>query len=424
MAAATYSRGLGMDTAIAAPYEGAMGLGLFLYGDTAKPRDALLEQAAAWVHETHRGLLRSSHVGEGEDGHRTLWLALHPAEEPLELKAIGRDKVLALARTSGAGPGYHAFVCELLDAMSQQLSIRWQGPDPTGETGDETGFFHQRDRSKLEAEMRGWVRAVARSLTQGDIEGWQGIAISLPVSAPQYDIEGAATALGPRSGAFFRQLADDDAQAQRFFSWWEPGFGAEYLLGRALCRMWADVRWRKPVNDAERAVHDEVLDLLARAFAVDPSRDYPFAEWGELLALRGETLPAPAAARVSGTPTIGYRRGSLIMKPFPGASIRIPGCFSEKVDPRGSWIAWDDGRTIWLSLLAGKARAAAGATPLDESEPMRDQVTENGRQVHRVQGKRVSTTADEVRVLLVSILFTDEAQADWAFDTWRSVSFR
>jgi len=55
----------------------------------------------------------------------------------------------------------------------------------------ETGYFQHRDRSKLEAEMVTWIRAIATSLLSRDAAGWSGVAVSLPASSPHYEVEGA-----------------------------------------------------------------------------------------------------------------------------------------------------------------------------------------------------------------------------------------
>ena len=57
-------------------------------------------------------------------------------------------------------------------------------------------------------------------------------------------------------------------------------------MNRALCLMWTEVRWRAPGSDAERAVIDEALRALRKAFPLDPSLPYPWREWHELLGLR------------------------------------------------------------------------------------------------------------------------------------------
>ncbi len=397
-----------------------MGLGLYLFGDCLKPRDALLEEMVVAAREAHPDVVLGKLIEFNEQGHRALWLTLHPAEEPLELSVTGSGRVLASARTSAAGPGYHAFVCELLDLFAKEFSIRWEGVDPTGQTGDDTGYFHHRDRARLESEMRGWLRAIGRSLSATEPVTWSGVAVSMPASGPQFEADGVVTPLGPRDAAYWKQLETDDEAARQFFPWWEPGTGPGYLLGRALCRMWTDVRWKVPETDPERATHAEVLVLLQHAYEREPARAFPFAEWAELLAFRGEALPK-GAPEPSSAPSIGYRRREVVAKPFTGVAIRVPGAFSESYDKRGSWSAWEEGRTVWLSLLAGKR--GGKAPPVDQPEPTVEHTSEDGEAMHRVHGKRVVVTETEVRALMVSVVFTKAEHEAWAREVWASVRF-
>ncbi len=392
-----------------------MGLGLYLHGDCDRQRDALLEEIREHVRQTHSEILLSSRIGLNEAGHRALWLSLHPAEEEVELSALGLSRLVASARTSGAGPGYHAFVCDLLDELGKKFSVRWQGIDPTGETGDETGYFHDRDRAKLEAEMRGWLRGVAQTLAGSDLVG---VAMSMPVDAPVYEVPGVVTALGPRDCAWWKRVADDDAAAREFFAWWEPGTGAGYYLGRAMCRMWCDVCWREPRTDEEREVHEEVLELLRRAHELEPQRPLPVSAWAELLALRSEATPEGLVD--AGTGTIGYRRGSMLAHPFPGATIRIPGPFSTAYDKKGNWSAWEDGRTVWASLVTATKLKEGGAVPQDEPEPRHETTEEDGDVMHKVFGKRVRRDGEMMRALFVSIVFTSKQHVEWAKETYRS----
>lgn len=401
-----------------------MGLGLYLYGDVLAPRLALLEEISAFVRERHGDVLLRRHIDVNESGHRALWLSLHPAEEDVEIRAVGPKRLLVSARTSGAGPGYHTFLCELLDTVATRFSVQWQPIDATGETGDETGYFHDRDVEKLEETMRGWVRGVAKSLLSMETSGWAGVAISLPAAGPQYEVEGAATPLGPRDAAFWQKATEDDATAQQLFPWWEQGTGAGYLLGRILCRMWTEVRWREPSSDPEEDLQDELVELLERGYALDPSRAWPFAEWKQLLKYRGQGETLPDGAPAPGKATIGYRRGIVIAQPFPGAQIRIPGSFSETFDKRGSWSAWEDGRTVWVSLLTARKKSEKSTPPMAETEPKLDALEENGEKMWRVTGKRVVVLGDEMRMLIVSIVVADEADQGWAFETYRAVRFQ
>ena len=89
-------------------------------------------------------------------------------------------------------------------------------------------------------------------------------------------------------------------------------------LWRALCLMWSEVRWRPPAIEGERALLTEALQLLGRAFPLDPSLPYPWREWKEMIDNRGfldaaaEQIGERAAAEPADGPLIGYRRQRLL----------------------------------------------------------------------------------------------------------------
>ena len=68
-----------------------------------------------------------------------LEINLYPGEEPAILTLEGERLTLS-EKTSSAGPGYHAWLIDLVDAVSAKLKLEWQWSHPEGDTGDETGF--------------------------------------------------------------------------------------------------------------------------------------------------------------------------------------------------------------------------------------------------------------------------------------------
>jgi len=82
-----------------------------------------------------------------------LYLELHPAEEDVRFFVDDHDYLICSARTSSAGPGYHAFLVELLEMIQGPAKISWIWDDEEKEFMDETTYFSKRDFNTLQMEM-------------------------------------------------------------------------------------------------------------------------------------------------------------------------------------------------------------------------------------------------------------------------------
>ncbi len=76
--------------------------------------------------------------------------------------------------------------------------------------------------------------------------------------------------------------------------------------------MWTDVRWRPPLAEAETDLLVTISRLLDTAYQMDPTLEYPWREWHEILGYLGSDSPLAAeiARRAAQTPDgskIGYR---------------------------------------------------------------------------------------------------------------------
>lgn len=291
-----------------------------------------LDEVQVWLSGRHPGLLR----GSLPDGGAGLLLRLHPAAPGVALSLSpgegprGTARLRLVARTEAVGPGYHRLLCTLADALAGERGVRWD----VGACGDDTGFFlGGGDEALIRAfdeELAQSARLALARLAAGETEVGlnlpPGLAIPLPGAA--------ATPLGPRSLAWLGAVAADGAQGRDCYPWPSLEPGPSEAIGRALCLLWLEARPRPPLTDAESATWIEIADLLG-----------------------GQPEGVRDAARM------GYRRGPVRVSLPQGWSIEVPGAFADDVEEGGTWVAWDQTHTLWVSVLAPQD-ASAGATPL------------------------------------------------------------
>jgi hypothetical protein len=208
--------------------------------------DHLLADIENWVRNYCRDLRSTSYIGQS-DGKTTLFCRLHPAAEDLEISLTGDAQLTASAATSSAGPGYHIFVCDMLHKLADRFQLQWGDADE--EYLDETGYFHSGDRQQAFAEMTKWLRVLAGFFFDGtlkDKDHATRLAMSLDTGFTWNTR--AITPLGPRDENWLRVTAEDGNKGQDFFAWWNPELDAQYFLRRALVKIWAEIRWRPPIN--------------------------------------------------------------------------------------------------------------------------------------------------------------------------------
>ena len=399
-----------------------MGLGLFL---RTTPRHSAPLQ-------TIERALRAQFVEvvehiRGSDAY--LAVGLHPAAEDVEFACEG-DTVTVSAKTSTAGPGYHEFVCELLERVGDELGARW-APAVDDEAGDETGFFTSHDRGALEAEMLLWLRGLCGVIAEEAAGGLSDLSVGLPIDT-QYESEGLiVTPMGPRDRAWLEATKEDPRRGIDLFPWWTHGFGAEHALGRALARMWTEARWRPPLDAAERGLFERIDADLRRAYALNPSLDLPWAEWAEITRWLERDDERALEVLDRGrrlSPRIGYRRRPVRAVLTGGWSIQIPGEMATEFDEEGTWSAFVPGRTIWMSSF----HSGEPESPTLSAEETLSQVPHEGEALvipglqdgyaHRASKLTTEDGATQLmielarphRLAVLTIVLDDDADLDWA----------
>lgn len=355
------------------------------YGaDSGLAPEDWLDQVGAWIEGHEEEPLMLCRRTENADGQATLFVQVHPCAEDVELIAADTGRIALTANTSTLGPGYHIFLCELVEKLGRQFEIDWDEV-AEGKSKDDTGYFFHHDPEAVRREMLRWLRALARVVAEDEmLEQAEVRMVSMPLGYSYPDAQGVVTPLGPYSLDWFRAMAEGAEGGAGFFPWWEEGIGAAFFLGRALTRMWQDVRWRIPITDDEGELLMDVHLDLERAFRLDKNAALPWREWDEIVGylngyygylefaeedaggvdLEAEISRRSASADPEGA-RIGYRRGRVQVALTGGWSLTVPGELAEEWESGGqTWSAWYGGRTVWFSSWS--VQGEHGERPAEE----------------------------------------------------------
>src|SRR5262245_9958593 len=351
-----------------------MGVGLWLVGkydaEEQLPQDWLTALDDWFVEDLGAdrlwgNLLTRCRRGQTHDGHPALYVLFHPGGEDVDFFIPEDGTLVVSAKTSLLGPGYHIALCQILRRLGETKGITWEPPgegeDEDG-SNDETGYFFTQDKHAVEAEMLQHLRTMAGIVEETlSMSGLGGeVSLGMPLEH-RYHGGPIKTLLGVRDSAWLARVRKDPRNGLDIYPWWHEGLTASFYLGRALCEMWLNVCWRPAESSDER--YDDVENVhedLCSAYRLDPTLDYPWREWVELMDLidqdagdADEEVRRRAQAAPDG-PRIGYRRHPVGVSLADGWRITIPGEMSEKWE-EGTWCAWDGERTIWFSCWTFQA---------------------------------------------------------------------
>jgi hypothetical protein len=426
-----------------------MGVGLHLVG-RRKARlfggGLKLSSIDAWIRKACGEAWIDSSTGKDDSGQPTIFLQLHPCAEQVRLSLIQNNALLVSAKTSTTGPGYHRYLCGQLRALGEEFNLTWEPSDPNAGTGDETGYFSGGDPGEVDREMLAWLRGLGARVLEMVHDGYSAVGVSMPENCP-YKEEGAIlTPMGPRDQAWLEGLAANPASGRDLFPWRSDGLNASYWLGRAVSQMWMDVVWRPPLIDSEKQVQHDILHSLSKAYGLDPTLEYPWREWAELLRHTESTNPLSdvvegRASAATGSRLIGYRRHPLRVPLQRGWSIEIPGSFATEWSDEGqTWSGWDGEKTVWFSSLS--FRGKDGSLPSPERQFERPQKEVGETFVHRHEqmlgravllrsvedGEELWHLAAECaapgNLGICNIYFNADADRGWALETWKSIRFK
>jgi hypothetical protein len=298
-------------------------------------------------------------------GEPSLALTLHPAVEPVVFEVPDAGTLTITANTSTGGPGYHRTLVDGVRRMGLELSIDWASGQLVQGLGDETGYFETGDPSAVDGVMLDWARDLAVMVLEQADDGATDFVIGMPPDAVFRTGAFATTSLGPRDRAFFEGIVEDRSAAVGLFPWWSNGPDAAFYRDRALTRMWSDVRWRAPFDDAEREVLAAVDRDLERALTAGGGADLPWAAWDEIRGLLGRsrvTRPAAVESDAAAAP-VGYRRGPVVAR-FGDWVMEVPGSLAEGTGTDGELVLYDASVDVRVSTFE-RSDAATEKSPAE-----------------------------------------------------------
>jgi len=396
-----------------------------------------LRELESWVLQYTADMAPSTRIGFSET-EPTLFCQLHPAAEEVYFYLLDLDHLVVSAKTSTVGPGYHIFLCDMLRKIGSRFNLTWITDNE--DYFDEGDYFFSGEQERVFKEMTAWLSGLCKCFFDGTFKHQPGdmpTALCLGAFVTYEADAPVVTPLGPRNFEWLKKVSEEGSQGSDFFAWWKPGLNAEYFFGRALARMWTEIRWRKPVSDAERETLEYVSSSLETAFKLDPHLSYPWTEWAEILDLleRNDAESDFVHSRAQGVPTIGYRRRNVGVT-LPGYWVlKVPGSFSEfEPDGEGDFSAQDPPRVIWFtsySFVDNHARRFAEARQaLLEKRPglldERDgyigwaEIKEKGEDNEKYFVLASSNVCEKGKAI-VSVVFIHPEDRAWAETVWRSL---
>jgi len=408
-----------------------MGLGLtvrFPVGQNPETNKEFYENYFAGLPSVVPGWETGRYFDEGG-----FWVKLVPFEE--DVYGAWEDGALSVsARTNSAGPGYHAYLVDVLDGL---------GVAPL-EVEDETDYYNHRDFALLQNEMTEWLRGLSSQLIEISSSGeYSNIAVSLPINfLPENSNHFTCCPLGYFEKEFFERVQSGEEAGADFFVWWNRSQDARFFKNAAMNLIWCENNWVLPETKGEQETMAATLECLEKAYQLDKKLMYPTAEWIEIARLsEKKSLEKKLHSRFGalGIGYLGYKRGS-ISSNVDGWRFSHSGKMHFDREEDGSPVWWDDNRTIRVSIITvqfeegfeNKSEALLrSATENDEGyEPFalrnseiaaaiqHSQIEENGEPVLQTR----LAAALENELLVMSLYYFTEKDRAWAEEVCASVA--
>jgi len=133
----------------------------------AATSDSILSQSIQNFFTTYSQGVFRSFLSFNEDDER-LFIALHPVEMMVEF-VWHPSHMICRAQTSTVGPGYHAYLMDLLVKMGDQIGINWTPvSEDEGNPYLKDPYFEHRDFNDLQKDFLHCLKSICKTCMETD----------------------------------------------------------------------------------------------------------------------------------------------------------------------------------------------------------------------------------------------------------------
>lgn len=218
------------------------------------------------------------------ENENSLYVTLHPCEETVSFE-YAQNSLICSAKTNSVGPGYHAYLVELVEKLGKDLGIQWSWNLEDGDEYyvDETDYYNQRDFKQLQFEMLKWLKALAQSFTEErDSEQYM---FTMPLGYPRMKRDYfAVSPMGIWTRESFEKIAASEIQdlewvARDFFIWWNKKDDEHFYKKTGIALLNVECPWHYPADDKEKELLLKIDNCFELSKKLDPLIDLPLQDW-------------------------------------------------------------------------------------------------------------------------------------------------
>lgn len=418
-----------------------MGLGINIKGEVSKSlfsfkkKSFELSDIQDYLSSHASGLFKDFLSFDQDE--KTLNVTLHPCEEPVYFE-LSNDIIVCSAKTNSVGPGYHAYLIEMIEKLGKELGIKWSWDLVEGEEyyEDETNYYKQRNFDQLQVEMLRWLRALCRSY---DDEGGRQVMVSLPMGFPRMKRDFfAVSAIQIWDKEWFEKVAylePDDLKwaGKEFFIWWNQEPDALFYKQTGIALLNVDCPWHFPVDDKEKKSLSIIDQCFESARQLDPFIELPEEDWITIKNFLTETETDIPETEY------GYRKHLMTFDLPDNWLIDLPGTMYRDTD-ENTLVFYDHIRTVRslaYNIKKEKTDAEYAETFFDNNKNV-GAGTETLYSGTDLAGKAIvyytidkeadseywilqGVKVKDNRFLLSTICYPTAEHKEWAVQTWNSI---
>ncbi len=321
-----------------------MKIGLYVRGELMHHNTTLINDTQAlservqFFFRDYSQDLFSQFLSFNEDD-ESLFIVLHPSETMVEF-IWHPTHMICRAQTCSVGPGYHAYVVDLIIKLGKEIGITWTWPTPEeGNPYLKNRYFKPGDFGKLQEDMLHYLKHVCNQcIALGSGQNRINFPIVYPPLVDQFF---AASQLQKWTKEWIYETASAEERkleqaGSTFYIWWDKDATVNFYKRSGIAILNIDCYWRFPDDEREKRTFQLIDACFKKARQIDLSIDLPEEDWGTIRQyMSGNEVDIYDTE-------FGYRKGKMTFTLAFGWKINLPGYFYYTVNEKAEEIYFFD----------------------------------------------------------------------------------